>query len=76
MAQGKSCQGITYNEILGVKMSGNSKKTIVRSVRASQEFWERLKELARQKETDPNKLIVKVISEYCNKEINNGRKQD
>ena len=57
-------------------MGGNSKKTIVRSVRASQEFWERLKNVALKKETDPNKLIVRVVGEYCNKEIDNGRKQD
>jgi predicted DNA-binding ribbon-helix-helix protein len=57
-------------------MGGNSKKTIVRSVRASQEFWDRLKNVALKKETDPNKLIVRVVGEYCNKEIDNGRKQD
>lgn len=53
-------------------MPNNSKKTIVRSVRASKEFWEKAKKVAKKEKTDTNKLIVKAVTNYCEKEVKNG----
>lgn len=48
-------------------------KTKVRSVRASEEFWERAEKVAKDEKIDTNKLIVKTVSEYCEVK-ENGRK--
>ena len=55
-------------------MPNKSKITEVKSIRASKEFWDRAEETAKKENTDRNKLIVKVVTEYCN-EVENGRKQ-
>ncbi len=49
-----------------------SSKTIVRSIRASKEFWEKVEQMAKNENTDTNKLVVKVVKEYCEKEVKNG----
>ena len=54
-------------------MPNKSKLTVVKSLRASKEFWKKADETAKREKTDRNKLIVKVVSEYCN-EVENGRK--
>ena len=41
-------------------------KTRVRSVRASQDFWDKCKKVASIKNTDVNKLIVSRVNKYCN----------
>lgn len=54
-------------------MPNQCKLTRVRSIRASDEFWEMAKNTAKEKKLDTNKLIVNVVTEYCKGE-NNGRK--
>ena len=54
-------------------MPNQSKITKVRSIRASEEFWNITSEIAKNENTDINKLIVKVVTEYC-KGVSNGRK--
>lgn len=60
------------NIIYGDNMPNKSKLTIVRSIRASREFWEKCEEKARQENLDTNKLVVRVVTEYC-KEVKNDR---
>ena len=47
------------------KMSSN--KTVVKGLRASQEFFDKCDLVAKAEGIDRNKLIVRVISEYCDK---------
>jgi predicted DNA-binding ribbon-helix-helix protein len=54
-------------------MPNKSKLTVVKSLRASKEFWDKADKTAKKEKTDRNKLIVKVVSEYLN-EVENGRK--
>lgn len=54
-------------------MPNTSKLTTVRSIRASKEFWEKVKQVAKSENTDTNKLIIKAVLEYFDKEIVNGR---
>ena len=60
------------NIIYGDNMPNSSKLTIVRSIRASKEFWKQVKKVAEKQKTDTNKLIVNIVTNYCNKEVNNG----
>ena len=53
-------------------MPNKSRLTIVRSIRASKEFWNKAKKMARKQKTDTNKLVIKAVNEYCEKEVNNG----
>lgn len=53
-------------------MPNSSKSTVVRSIRASKEFWERAEKKAKIEKTDTNKLVVKAVKEYCEKEVKNG----
>lgn len=53
-------------------MPNKSKLTIVRSIRASETFWKTVKKRAKKEKTDTNKLIVKVVNEYCEKGVDNG----
>lgn len=46
-----------------------SKRTVVRSVRASQDFFDKCDLVAKAKGVDRNKLIVRVVSEYCDNSI-------
>ena len=55
-------------------MANSSKKTKVRSIRASFEFWETLQAVAEKEKTDPNKLIIRVVNEYCEEKY--GRNRD
>ena len=57
-------------------MPNTSKVTTVRSIRASKEFWEKVKQVAKSENTDTNKLIVKAVIEYFDKEIANDRPKD
>lgn len=43
----------------------SSNKTVVRSIRASQEFFDKCDLVAKAEGVDRNKLIVRVVSEYC-----------
>ena len=54
-------------------MPNQSKITKVRSIRASDDFWCMTGKTAKKENTDINKLIVKVVTEYC-KGVSNGRK--
>ena len=47
------------------KMSSN--KTVVKGLRASQEFFDKCDLVAKAEGIDRNKLIVRVIGEYCDK---------
>ena len=49
------------------KMSSN--KTVVKGLRASQEFFDRCDLVAKAEGIGRNKLIVRVVSEYCDGEI-------
>ena len=55
-------------------MPNSSKITIVRSIRATRDFWEKAKKVAENQNTDINKLIIKIVSDYC--EETNGGKRD
>lgn len=54
-------------------MPNKSKLTVVKSLRASKSFWDKAEKVAKSEKTDRNKLIVKVVTDYCN-EVENGRK--
>jgi DNA primase large subunit len=42
-----------------------SNKTVVKGIRASQEFFDKCDLVAKAEGVDRNKLIVRVVSEYC-----------
>ena len=44
-----------------------SNKTVVKGLRASQEFFDKCDLVAKAEGIDRNKLIVRVIGEYCDK---------
>ena len=44
-----------------------SNKTVVKGLRASQEFFDKCDLVAKAEGIDRNKLIIRVISEYCEK---------
>jgi hypothetical protein len=52
-----------------------SEKTVVKGIRASQEFFDKCDLVAKAEGVDRNKLIVRVISEYCEKVENTMIKQ-
>lgn len=54
-------------------MPNISKLTTVRSIRASKEFWQQVKEIAQKENSDINKIVVKAVIEYLSKELANGR---
>ena len=43
----------------------SSKITVVKSLRASQEFFDKCDLIAKAEGVDRNKLIVRIVSEYC-----------
>lgn len=43
--------------------------TVVRGIRATDDFWRRCDIVARLEKTDRNKLIVRVMSNYYNEKI-------
>ena len=45
----------------------SSNKTVVKGIRASQEFFDKCDLVAEAEGVDRNKLIVRVMSEYCDK---------
>lgn len=45
----------------------SSNKTVVKGLRASQEFFDKCDLVAKAEGVDRNKLIVRVVSEYCYK---------
>lgn len=45
----------------------SSNKTVVKGIRASQEFFDKCDLVAKAEGMDRNKLIVRVMSEYCEK---------
>ena len=47
-----------------------SNKTVVKGIRASQEFFDKCDLVAKAEGVDRNKLIVRVLSEYCDKKEN------
>lgn len=58
----------------GVCVMG-SNKTVVKGIRASQEFFDKCDLVAKAKGVDRNKLIVRVMSKYCEKVENTMIKQ-
>lgn len=42
-----------------------SNKTVVKGIRANQEFFDKCDLVAKAESVDRNKLIVRVMSEYC-----------
>lgn len=54
-------------------MPNQSKITKVRSIRASYNFWKLIEKTAKKENTDINKLIVRVVTDYC-EVVSNGRK--
>ena len=42
-------------------------KTVVKGLRASQEFFDKCDSVAKAEGVDRNKLIVRVVCEYCYK---------
>ena len=55
------------NTIYGDNMPNSSKLTTVRSVRATDDFWQRVKKIAEKNKTNSNKVIVDAVTEYCAK---------
>ena len=49
----------------------SSNKTIVKGIRASQEFFDKCDLVAKAEGVDRNKLIIRVVSEYCENELKN-----
>ena len=47
----------------------SSNKTVVKGIRAIQEFFDKCDFVAKAEGVDRNKLIVRVVSEYCDGEI-------
>lgn len=43
----------------------SSNKTVVKGLRASQEFFDKCDLVAKAEGIDRNKLIIRVVSEYC-----------
>ena len=43
----------------------SSNKTVVKGIRASQDFFDKCDLVAKAEGVDRNKLIVRVVSEYC-----------
>ena len=54
-------------------MPNQSKITKVRSIRASNEFWDMVKNEAKIKGVDINKFVINAVKEYC-KGVENVRK--
>lgn len=44
-----------------------SNKTVVKGIRASQEFFDKCDLVAKAENVDRNKLIIRVMSKYCEK---------
>ena len=44
-----------------------SNKTVVKGIRASQEFFDKCDLVAKAEGIDRNKMIVRVVSEHCEK---------
>ena len=44
-----------------------SNKTVVKGIRASREFFDKCDLVAKGEGVDRNKLIVRVVSNYCSK---------
>lgn len=53
----------------------SSGKTVVKGVRAEQEFFDKCDLVAKYEDVDRNKLIIRVVSEYCEKVENTIIKQ-
>lgn len=51
-----------------------SNKTVVKGLRASQEFFDKCDLVAKAEGVDRNKLIVRVVSEHCDKFFSRNRK--
>ena len=49
-------------------------KTVVKGLRASQEFFDKCDLVAKAEGIGRNKLIVRVVGEYCDKFFNKNRK--
>lgn len=47
----------------------SSKITVVKSLRASREFFDKCDLVAKAEGVDRNKLIVGIVSEYCEKKL-------
>jgi hypothetical protein len=63
-------ENITY----GDKMPNSSKLTTVRSIRASNELWVKVKELAEKDNTKINTIVIRAVIEYIiRQELANGR---
>ena len=45
----------------------SSNKTVVKGLRASREFFDKCDLVAKAEGIDRNKLIVRVVDEYCDK---------
>lgn len=46
-------------------------KTVVKGIRASQEFFDKCDLVAEAEGIDRNKLIIRVVSEYCGNAVEN-----
>ena len=44
-------------------------ETVVRGVRADSDFWSKCDLIAKSEKTTRNELIVRVVSEYCEKVV-------
>lgn len=47
----------------------SSSTTVVKGIRASQEFFNKCDLVAKAEGVDRNKFIVRVMSEYCDKKV-------
>ena len=51
-------------------------KTRVKGVRANDEFWDKLKKVAKIKGITVNSIIVTTTNKYCNKVLTRGKTCD
>ena len=52
-----------------MKATSNTGK--VRSIRGKDEFWDRCKLVAKAEGTNVNELVVRAVSKYCKKVLDN-----
>jgi predicted DNA-binding ribbon-helix-helix protein len=52
-------------------VKGSGIKTVIKGIRAEQEFWDACDKMAARQKTTRNELIIRVMSRYCRRFIEN-----
>ena len=56
-------------------MKNEKRLTVVRGIRATDEFWSKCDIVARLENTDRNKLIVKIMNDYYENKMKEYKKE-